>query len=367
MSDTLTTTSVVDNLLSTYYVRVALKRLVPKCVLYNFGMKTPLPKGEGKAVVWNGWSNFSPVTAALGTEGVNPSAQAVSSRKVTATVAQYGRVAMFTDFLEYTSSLDVIQGTVENMSDSAARSVEKVIQTGIFKSTLAANTNGNILSAWLSCVASAFQSGSNGSASISKWGFPVMFATSATRLSLAANTTTTVSNHLSFFSIKKAVRRLRRYNAIEAANGLFTGVTNSDALEDLTKDPDFKEWFKYTSSKFGEYGAGGQGDYQGPQPLFDAAGVKWYVSNDMPKHRGASHSCDLNFIFGENAYGTTAFDTNGKKGFEVIIKRPGPASTNDPLNLFMTIGYKFTMAAKALNLSAGVILITNGYTGSNSK
>lgn len=352
MSETANTTSTLDNLLQTYFVKEAMDRLLPKAVFYQFATKTPLPKGGGKTVRWNAWSNFAPVTGALSNEYTNPDAKTVSSRKVEATVQGYGRSTLCPELLELTSSLDVIKGTVENLTDSAGLSVDRVLMTGIFKDNITSNLDANILSAWMSCLASGFHAGSNSTNSLEAWAFPVVFATTASRLSAAANTTATFSCHMSFYAIRKAVRQLKRMNAMEFADGNFAGVANSDTLQDLTLDPDFKEWNKYTSAKMGQNSLGPQG----PTPVFQAANVTWYQSNTMPKYR-ATHSCDLAFIFGKGAFGSTGFNTNGQKGFEVIITRSGPQSTNDPLNLKAYVSYKFYMAAACLNPSAGRTLV----------
>ncbi len=86
MAVTLTSTSTVDNLISTYYSRKAMPRLVAKAVLWREApIKQNIPLGEGKSIVFNAWSNFAPASAMI-TAGPNPDAAAVSARKVTATV-----------------------------------------------------------------------------------------------------------------------------------------------------------------------------------------------------------------------------------------------------------------------------------------
>jgi N4-gp56 family major capsid protein len=353
---TLTTTTSLDNLLPTYFVRQALDTLYPKAVFYAFARKTPLPRGQGKVVRWNAWSNFSPVSVAL-TEGTNPTAAQYSSRKVEATLAQYGRVISDTDLVDYTSSLDVIKGVVENLSEAAALSIDKVIMNkAIFKvdDTLASNESAKILSAWMSCTASGFHAGSNAQSDDEAWGFPVIFGTTATRLS-AAQGTDSVSARLSMYAIDKVVTELQDNNAMEFADGNFKGITRSRPLQDLMHDPDFKDWHKYTSSKYGEKGS--KVGVQGPTPKVEALGVTFYASNNMPQHK-ETHSCQLSFIFGKGAYGVSEFGTSGKKGFQIIIKRPGPNDTSNALDMFGTIGFKFNLAAKALNVSSGRILIT---------
>ena len=348
MADTLTTTSTLDNLLSTYFIRKALPRLLARAVLYQNAEKTPLPKGEGKAVVWNAWSNFSPVTGALG-EGTSPDLKGVSSRKVTATVAQYGRGVKTTDLVEYTSSLDVIQGTIDNLGDSAGLSVDKVIQQAIFKSAILQNNGTKILSSWMSSRVSSFHAGTGYSSTNKSWAFPVVYGTSTTRLSAVGATAPSVSARLSLYSIKKTVKQLRAKNAMEYADGFYKLITNSDAVADLRTDPDFKNWLQSTTSTPMQ-----KGDATVP-----VEGCRIIQSNNLPKYRGTGHSADLSFIFGQGAYGVVEIGAGKGKGFEIIIKRPGPQDTSNPLNLYSTLSYKFTMVAAALNVSSGRVLITH--------
>ncbi len=346
MADTLSNTSILDNLLPVYFSRKALPRLIPKVTLYQFAEKTPLPKGEGKQVTWNGWSNFAAVSASL-TEGTNPSMAGLSSRKVTATIAQYGRGAKTTDLIEYTASLDVIQGTVDNLTDSAAISVDKVIQLGLLKSTLAGNANGTILSAWMSAVVSAFHGGTNTAQSNLTWQFPVVMGTTATRLSAVNKAAPSVSARMSLYAIKKTVNQLRDNNAMEYPDGYFKCVMNTKSMADLRTDPDFKAWFQSLDNESVKKGIVAQ-----------IEGCQIYTSNNLPKYRVTAHSCNVSFVFGQGAYGVVDIASGGR-GFEIIIKRPGQNSTDNPLNMFATLSYKFTMVAKALNVSAGRTLFTH--------
>ena len=346
MAVTPSTTSTLNNLLSTYFEKRAIPRLVAKAQLYQIATKYPLPKGEGVACVFNAWSNFAPASAAL-TEATTPDAATVSSRKVTATVAQYGRVVRVSDIVEFASSLDIISGTVDNLTDSASLSVDRVIQTAIFKSSLARNTDATILSAWMSARVSAFASGSNGSASTLTWGVPVVMGTTATRLSAVSKTAPSVSARLSMYSIKKAVKAMQIQNVMPFADGYLKLVTNSDAANDLRTDPDFKEWFKYTNPTSAE-----KGDVMVP-----VEGCRILMSNNIPKYRATAHNCDLSIIIGEGALACTSIGAGN--GFEIKVKRPNDGDTSNPLDLYMTLGYKISMAAAATNTSAIRVLATH--------
>ena len=361
MADAFNTTSTLDNLLQTYFVRKALPRLVPKAILYYFADKTPLPKGNGKTVRFNGWTNFAVVSTTLA-EGEGNSLAQVSSRKIECTVAQYGRGTVDSDFVELTSTLDVVQGTVNNLTDSAALSVDKVVQMAIFKDNLVQNQDANILSSWTSAVVSAFHAGSNTTYSNKSWGFPVIFAGqgSVTKLSSIGATT---SGKMCLHAIRKATAALRTQNALEFSDGRFKGVMNSEDAQKLGEDPSFKQWYQYTTPAPMEMGvapgnSGVQGAMGAPRSYFQVEGVSFYVSNNLPKHRETT-SANLSFIWGQGAYGCVNLGNSSDKGFEIIIKRPNQYATNDPFNVKATLAYKFNMAQTALNVSSGRILITH--------
>jgi N4-gp56 family major capsid protein len=351
MADTLSTTSTLDNLIATKFEKTALPRLVAKAKLYQFAEKFSLAKGDGKTIVMNAWTNFSPVSAALG-EGTNPSLAAISSRKVTATVGEYGRGIKTSDLVEYTSSLDVMKGAIENLGDSAGLSVDNVIKLAIFKSTLGGNTDARILSAFMSATVSAFKGDNSGQSNL-KFGFTPIFATSCTRLSatkvISGGVGPSVSAGLCRKSIRKVVKTLRANNAMEFADGYFVCIAPTNAISDLASDPSLASWFSYSNPDWAK-----KGDAVAP-----VEGVRIVASNNMPQHTSARHKNSLSFIFGKGAYGAVELGSGKGKGFEIIIKRPNSGDTSNPLNMYSTVAYKFKMVGVALNLSAGRILITS--------
>lgn len=360
MADTLSTTSTLDNLLPTYFERFALKRLVAKTAFYQHAPQmAEHPKGNGTTVRWNGWSNFGEVTAALG-EGTNPSLVAHSSRKIEGTIEQYGRGVKNSDLIDYSSSLDTVMGAVENLSDAAGRSIDIVCQIGILKSTLGQRAASTYLSAWMSAVASAFHAGSNTTNSAASWGFPVVLGITGTRLStvhsVSASAKPSVSARISLYNIRNVVRTLRANNASEFADGYFKAIMHSDTIADLRTDPSYVDWHRELTNESMK-----KGDAVNP-----VEGCRIIQNNMIPRFVGAGgdivrHRVHTTFIFGQGAYGVVKIGGGKGKGFEIIIKRPGPNDTSNPLNMYSTISYKFSMVCKALNVSAGRVLLTHEY------
>ena len=356
MADTNTTTSGgVEATLATYLVRKAMPVLHARVgILYDSANKVKLPKMAGATTVrWMAWSNFSPASVTL-SEGAANSLVAASARSIEATLAQYGRGHKVTDLAIELSSLDAIEGIAAELTVSAAQTVDRVIQTGIFKNDLAANGSGTavkILSAWMSATVSAFHAGTSSTDSDEPWGFPAVFGTTAARLSAVSKTAVSVSAQLSLYSIRKVVRELRNKNAMPYADGFFKAVFQSRAIQDLTKDPDYKNWLQYSGSRV-EHMIKAE-----PPPI---EGVRIYVNNNLPYYRAAAHSCHLGFIWGQGAVGCTYLGPNS--GYEIIIKTPNKYDSNNPFNQWTTMTYKITMAAVGLNVSCGRVLLVHEAT-----
>ena len=339
-----TTSSTLDNQLSTYYNRVFIERLEPQVYLRDWAQKKPIPKNEGKTVNFTQWNAPDPASSKL-SEGTPPTAFALSSRKVSATLAQYGRVVKITDFVDMTAISPVVEEAVKILADSAAKTYERVLQMVIWRTDLGLSGQRNVGSTVLSAFMSSQLSGTkfNGA---SNWGFKVIFATSTGRLSATDKTNPSISAQLSKISISKVVAKLRDLNAKPAMNGAFVGYTDDYALRDLmVADPNgWVDAYKYADPDMILKGEAGK-----------IAGVRLFSSSLVPKYRTTAHSCSLSFFFGQEAFGLTEID-----GAVRIIVKPmeNVYDKTDTLNQYATVGYKWTAAAVALNPSAGRVLIT---------
>ncbi len=101
-----------DNLLMTYFQKRALASLHATVAFYQLAVKFPLPAGSGTSMVFNGWRTLGAASSVLGEATAN-TAVALSSRKITASIASYGRGVKFTDLLEKTSVLPVEPGALK--------------------------------------------------------------------------------------------------------------------------------------------------------------------------------------------------------------------------------------------------------------
>lgn len=343
MANTSSTTN--NNQLWGYFVDKALATLINNTPLYDVAQKTPLPKGYGLTVTWNAWNRLSGASSTLSEGGTN-TAVALSSRKVTATIGQYGRAISITDLAEYANVLDTREGAQQRLRDSAKETLEYICHTGIFKSAFFGSQSTTVLlSTMMSSVASAMcaNTGTNNNSN-KQMQFPAVFATSAGRLSAVSKTLATTSAQASMYGIRKATLRLRQKNAKPFANGRFFGYAHVNFIHVLKKDPNWTYW-NANSGNAKETMWIGQVGYT------DA--VDWVSTNLCPRYAVAAHSVNLTFICGADAFGIT----EALGGLQMFIV--SGADSNNIFNTLASLSYKITAAAATLNPSAGVILYTH--------
>ncbi len=346
MADTNSTTASLNNMLQSFFSKKIITTLVPKTPLIEFAQRDELPLRTGNTATFNGWNRISGASSTL-TEGTANSLVALSSRRVVGTIAGYGRGVKLTDLAQMTTMFDAVNGATERLTDSAAETVERMCQMGIYKAHInknqASTTN---LSAFISSVASGFCAntgdGSHTPADL-QFQFPAIFGTSCARLSAINAAAPSISSQLSVFSIRKTVTKLRSLNAKPMADGYFVGYSSPQALHSLMRDQTWQDWNKYQNSKEtmykGEIGAA-------------VNAVRFVQSSMVPRYAVTAHSVNMTFIFGQQAFGFTSLD-----GMVKMIVARGP-DKNDVFDQFVTITFKIYGVAVALNPSAGRILFT---------
>lgn len=349
MADSNSTTTTNNNLMQSWFSQKMLVRLEPQVKLAEFAQRDELPLRTGTTATWNGWRTLGAASSTLA-EGVNNSLVALSSRRVTATIAGYGRGHKLTDLFQMTAIFDAVNGAMDVLSDSAAKTVERICQTGIYKSAYANNlSTTTILSTLMSSLASGMSlvtTGANNNSN-SLFQFPAVFAPSTGRLSASLKTAPSLSSQVSVNALRRVLQKLRAQNARPMSDGLFVGYTHPNALHALRRDPTWINWNQYQNSKETMYrGETGQ-----------VEGIRFVTSTEAPRYAVAAHSVNMVFIFGQQAYGLTTL--NGQ--VEMLISR-GPDKA-DAFNLFTQVAYKVYGAAACLNPSAGRILFAHELIG----
>lgn len=312
MNTTGTLTQEVMSYLSSDFLEKSLQ-LNPHRV--GFKLKT-LPQNSGKTMTWprQAVPAIGSATTAI-TEGTTPTAIDITEDSVTATLAQYGRHTQVSDFLNYTSVDEAASEKKDTMATHASNVADTLARELMFT------------------------------------GATVQYA--ASRGSLAAVTSADVLNSTEG---RRAVRTLKKNNAVTYNDGYYVGKIGPDTSYDLTAD---SVWVNAHTYKDGE------NLYQGE--IGKLLRIRYVEASSNQKSESSTVTVFSNFVHGMNAFGAVnlagqpaAANNNdpGTRNMQLIIKMSGPQDTSNPLNLFFTIGWKFVDALATLNATWAVNIKT---------
>jgi len=301
-----TTTTVAQAVKNRYYDKLFLKVAESKLVHKQLGqIDRKIPQGEGGygtgVVYWTRWTNLPLVSAGQG-EGVPTTALSMTATNVTGTVAQYDAAVSISDILAYTSFGDVMKAAMERLAYNAGLSIDTVVRN-------------------LIATAGTLQS--------------------ATGVAGAAWTSIPATGTLTIGEIKKAVRTLRRGDAMEQTDGLFVAVAHPDALYDLMVDTSTGGWMdanKYTESNVMSLLKGEVGK---------VAGVRFLESSNAYV-RGTGVTATAS-IYVTNVFGRDAFGVTDLQNLKTYVKPFGSGGVSDPTDKVSTAGWKTTFGAAPLN------------------
>lgn len=363
MADQKTGDAAVSSLVTTYYEKVGLERLLPKLRYYQFADKKALPPRSGKTVQWYRFRVQAAVTSNM-TELTVPSQVYLSADTVSATLIQRGAYAKISDMLILTAIDPILEDAAVQMGEKAARTVDTYVRDslGLFvvdhasrsSVTLArwgtGTMNATGITARLWSVSPDATTGD---------GFPML--QNNTRVSQSGTVASLTTSALTVKNIQHAAQYLRNRDVDPFDDGLYVGIVHPIAAYDLMIASGWKGWQKYSSPELMYKGEIGQ-----------VGGVRFVTTSEAPSFDLSGDTLQTNsgnvygtFIFGKHAYGVTEIQGGGnkRKGYELHVKQLGSAGTADPVNGEATVGFKITMAAKILNKSAGVWVISNSTSG----
>ena len=300
-----------------YYDRVFLERAMTE-LRHDFGAQVKnVPMNSGKVVYFTRFSPLALQTTAL-SEAANPSAINMTATTVSATLAEYGGYTTVGSLYSMTS---IETGLTEHVSvhgQNAGETVDRLIRTELASGATAQLAGGKALS-----------------------------LVSATDI-------------LTGLEIRKAVRTLKNNKARKFDNGLFRGIIGPYTAMDLMGNSEWLDAHRYTTSDAIERGVVGK-----------LHGVEFVESNDQHYAITAGLSTSgtnvaavfSNFIMGANAYGV--INLGSIRGPKVYVKNPGSNSTDNPIDMFSTVGWKIPFAVKTLN-SDWIVNVRTGATDGTS-
>lgn len=297
----LTTTGTLSSTVKPYYERRFLLRSEENFVYEQLGMPGRIPKGEGKTVVWNRYTNPSSKDTAL-TEGTDPTPSGLSAQLVSATLEQLGNYEQVTDLLDLTSVDQVIKSAMDLLAYEAALSIDTKIRDDI-------STSGLVLYATGAYSNSA--------------GF------TPTRNSINADDVMTVNE------VRRAKRQHGRMNSRPHTKDRFVGIAHPDVTFDLEGDANWVNAHIYTEKGINAVYNGEAGE------LYGTRFVETTLAPILTNSGSAGTEVYITQIIGKDFFGVSKL-----QNLETFVDAPSPRSA---LRLYNDIGWKASMASKALN------------------
>lgn len=295
---------------------------------YDFGAQVKnIPMNSGKTVYFTRFTPLALVTSAL-SEAANPTAVDMTASTISATLADYGAYTTVGSLYSMTSIEEGMKEHVEVHGQNAGESIDQLIRNELVSANSYTGSTGTL----------------------------VQIPAGATALS-AIHTTDTLTG----LEIRRAVRTLKTNKAQKFDGGVFRGIINQYTAMDLMGNSEWLDAHRYTTSEAIERGVVGK-----------LHGVEFVESNNPYIALSAGFSTSAtnvanvisSFIFGKNAYGV--INLGSIKAPKVYVKTPGTSSTDNPLDQFMTVGWKMPFAVKVLNANWLVHLRTGATDSYNA-
>lgn len=302
MANTIGTNASVGNTYTDpgrYYDRRFLERLEPNVVLKQCGDMKPLPQRSGTLIKWHRLGVLAVATTAL-TENTNPSETNVTTSEVSVEPLSYGAWTKVSTELNLKSINPIVEEIQDAQADQAAKTYDRLIFNAL---------NGNLTD---------------------------QFAGGAASEAAVAD-----ADVLNASELRKAVYNLRKNHVPTFEGGMYKMVIDPASQFDLLTDSAggaLIEASKYTT--FDKVMKGEIGSLYGARVM---------VSNHLPTGTGATDDTYRAFLFGRQTFGITELAQHGVKTF-----RYKDGSTENPLNMYSTIGWKFMMAAVVLEAARGI-------------
>ena len=279
--------------MKTYYSKYLIANARAKLVHDQFGQTHPIPKNGGKTIEFRKYSPLPKATTPL-TEGVTPQGGTLEVSTITSTVKQYGSYIPLTDVLLLTAIDNNLVQALDLLGGQSGETLDTVTREILNGGTCVQYAEGQVDS----------------------------------RSALTQDMKLTVN------AVLLAARFLKKQNA-QRIDGSYVAIIHPDITYDIMRDPEWKDWTKYTT----------------PEKMFRGEigkiGNVRFVETTEAKifAKAGSGQCDVysTLVLGANAYGVTSVEGGG---LQTIVKPLG--SGEDPLNQRATAGWKAIKTAERL-------------------
>lgn len=321
MANAYTATGDVTGFIPNYYSKVFLERLLPGPIMMEYVTKKPLPSNNGKVAYFPRMLNSSTTVSAYKlTEGTVRDTEKIDDAQVSATIEQFGNAKALWDLTELTAINGTIEETVSELADQAKNILDQRIMQEAY------GTSSTPSFAGFSGVAFNTVAGSE----VTMSAFGTYTGTTEFRMKAA--------------TVRNAVKKLQSLNVKPLDNGFYGLIVHSDTASRLQSDSEWQTAYQYTDPE--NIRKGVAGTYAGAQVQID--------NNIFTSAVGSnSATCYFSLLLGRGALGVTELDG----GVKTYTTTAG-ADKADPIDQFVTFGWKANMVPVRLNKSAGLIVIT---------
>lgn len=276
------------------YEKEMFDRLIPELYWFKWGQKKRLPRKSGSTVSIRRFENLAVATTAI-TEGVIPDGQDLVVVKRQATVAQYGNYVKTTEFLQLVGLDDTVVELSQLLGENAGQSIDIIVRDVVLAGTNVFYANGV-----------------------------------ASRVLVATNIT---YNDILRLARTMKVNKVKKINMGNGKMGYVFAVDPYVAY-DVKNLTEYKEYSKYENSEDLRMG------------VIAVLGGMMFVEVDNGKvatgEGAGAADVHLSCVLGKDAYMVP--DIDGKSKPSIIVKAPGSAGTNDPLDQIASVGWKSTFA-----------------------
>lgn len=410
---TLVSTSNNTELMTTYYDNMFLERMQETLLLDKWTDKKRVPLWKGKTV---DYFSYYPIIAdgTAITEGSSTANEVtIGGQTIQATIAKYAQWAPHSELIKLTARDENLKGQVELFAQAAAESLEKALSKELFQrgsipirvdqldnsstntyegtvDTSGSNTTTLFIDAdipaasdadsfWVGAHwASTYLAAGDGTTAANNYRHGAIIVDSDSSSKSVTLTTAhaapkaftagchyrmvsgsglSATNKITGTAIEYAVSKARENKFYTFSNGFFKSGLAAQVETDLTLNTVFRNLGQYQqASRLEKWEIGklwGVQFYRWTQPYRESVS-------------GAASTTGVVFctpIMGMHALGN--IHLGGAPGGDkprILIKNPGPQSTNEPIDERSTVGYKFFAAPKALN-AAFCINLMSGATG----
>lgn len=316
-----------------YYHKSFLERLVPAVAMKELAISKPLPANSGTTMFFPQMSASSTTVSAYKSAAGTPvTPEAANDFRVSAVIEKYRNAKGIWDLAKITGLSTYIDEVVNEQADQASIIIDKRILEEAYGTSAMPADYG------FSCFAYDTTAGVNILATSQMSAIGTFFGMAGR--SFKATTAT----------IRAAAGLLRSRNVKPYDDGFYRMAVHSDTEMALLADTTWAANPNYLTAD--EMAKGIFGAYGGVKFVRDNNVFTSAVGTSAAAYTQATAYCSV--LVGKGALAVSELDG----GVKTYLKESGASDTYNPVNEFVTFGWKVMFVPKRLNVNCGLIVLT---------